>query len=82
MSNKPPRRGPILLLGKPRPKIVRNRATGRILPCLYRDCWDPGSDDIRITTPSLSEPGVLVIKIFCSQIHRELYIRENTQHDQ
>lgn len=81
MSNKIPRRELAgLLLGKPRPKIVRN-PHGVPLLCMYRDCQDPGSDDIRIGTPAMDPqwPGQLTIKIFCSQRHKQMYIDDNVK---
>lgn len=60
------------------PRRVTNLLTGRTIPCVYGDCFNPGDDKINIATPVEQPefPGQLRIYIFCSELHRDLWAQQ------
>lgn len=57
-------------------RLVRNRLTGRVLPCCWADCEIPGDDAIRHAElhdlPRFD--GERLVWIFCSDRHRLFWL--------
>jgi hypothetical protein len=56
--------------------IVRNRMTGRILPCCWSDCMVNGNKRIRVAVPHDTPrwEGEKQIYIFCSDSHKAMWL--------
>lgn len=72
----------ILPPGVRRPGIMRNPETGRIFPCCFEDCDNPGDTRIDVKVPHTQprwkneDTGEQeqIVYIFCSETHKTLYL--------
>lgn len=72
------KRGAVLLGGQP--LRVRNRA-GDPIPCVWGECWRDGDTRYRIEennpdAPNPHMPGGKIIRIFCSETHRDMWVNQ------
>jgi hypothetical protein len=58
-------------------QLVRNQATGRVLPCCYSDCQIDGDNRYRVEVPHDNPrfDGERLVYIFCTELHKGFWLQ-------